>query len=85
VDHRIALPDVFVELVQRLSAGGNEVLLHLDRDIWAFKIAAQGVAVAAELRANGRQKDLYARHCLFTLRYVSFCGRLHHSTFGAMG
>ena len=62
VDHRVALPDVLVQHVQGFGAGDDEVLLHLDRDVRPVKVSAQGVAVAAELRADGGQEDLYVRH-----------------------
>lgn len=53
VDNHVALADVLVEHVQRFGAGGDEILLHLDRDVGAVEGMTQGVAVAAELRADG--------------------------------
>ena len=57
MNHRIALPDVVIQLIQRLRAGRDEVLLYLDRDVGTVKIAAQSVTVAGELRADGGQED----------------------------
>ncbi len=62
VDHHLALTDVVVEHVQRFAAGRDEVFLHLRRDIGALQIMAQGITVAAKLRAHRRQKDPDLRH-----------------------
>ena len=59
VNDRIAVLDVVIQLVQGLGAGGDEVLLHLDRDVGARQVMAQGLAVAAKLRTDNRQKKLY--------------------------
>lgn len=61
VDYRVAVADVLVELVQHFAAGGDEILLHLDRDIRPVEVATQGVAVAAKLGAELDRK-------LFTVR-----------------
>jgi hypothetical protein len=37
MDHHVALADVLVEHVQRFGAGGDEILLNLDRDVGAVE------------------------------------------------
>ena len=68
MDDRIALPDVIVELIQCLGAAGNEVLLHLDRNVRTIEVVAQGIAVATKLRADSGQEDMYVCHDLLPLR-----------------
>jgi hypothetical protein len=61
VHHGIAMPDIDIELVERVAAEVFEVLLHLYFDIVPRQVRSQVIAIGAELIRNGREKNLH-RH-----------------------
>jgi hypothetical protein len=58
VDHRIALADVEIELVEGRDPASNEVFQDLDLDIRLIQVVTQQLAVALELRADGGEEEL---------------------------
>ena len=63
MDHRIAVGDIRVELVERVAAEVLEALLDLHRDVVPRQVAFELDAVSAELVRHRRQKnaDRHAR------------------------
>jgi hypothetical protein len=62
VDHRVAVVDVFIQHVQRLRPGDDEILLYLHRDVGTIEVATQRIAVAAKFGADGGQENLHGSH-----------------------
>jgi hypothetical protein len=55
--HSVAIGDVCIELVERISAEVLKILLNLHRDIVTRQIVEQEVAIGPEPVRDGRKKD----------------------------
>lgn len=72
MDHRIALSQVIIQLVQGFHACRDEVLLHHGNDVGAFKVMSQSITVTAKLSTDGGQEDANLCHGCFSRANDSF-------------
>ena len=62
MNHGIALSDGVIQHIQRFAAGRDEILLYFDRNIGAFLVLTQGIAVTTKLSADSGEEKANLRH-----------------------